>query len=177
MKRKLLIIAILTFIFPFFLGAQDYKANAKLDSTHILIGDQIRVSLSVSTPKGKPIIIPQFSQELLGSIDYIGSSKIDTIVSEQQTVFNQIIVITAFDSGSYLFPAIPILGLDSSLLAITQPLAFEVTTLQVDTTAAIRDIKPIKKVPLTFKEVLPYILIALAATAIMALIVWLIIKY
>ena len=66
---------------------------------------------------------------------------------------------------------------DSQLLAQSQPLPFFVNTVAVDTTAAIRDIKGIAKVPLTFKEILPYLLITMAAAAVIALLVWFILKH
>ena len=66
---------------------------------------------------------------------------------------------------------------DSQLLAQSQALPFLVNTIAVDTTAAIRDIKGIAKVPLTFKEVLPYLLISIAVVAVIALLIWFIVKH
>ena len=45
--------------------AQEYSAKAKLDSTHILIGDYLNVNLEVTSPKGKAVIIPQLNDKIL----------------------------------------------------------------------------------------------------------------
>lgn len=179
MKRKLLLIVVLVGLFPSFFVAQSYQATAKLDSAHILIGDYLNVHLSVNVPIGESVKIPQIGKEMLDSlgIDFIGKSKIDTVTAENRTIFNQTITITAFDSGSYYFPAIPIFGHDTTLLTQTSPLFFEVNTIPVDTTAAFRDIKQPVRVPLTFKEILPFILITLAVAAIFAFIIYLIVRY
>ena len=179
MKRKLLLITIIICLTPTFLFSQAYQAKATLDSSHILIGDYLNVRLSVTAPNGMPVHIPKLSQQMLDTfgIDLIGNSKIDTIRNERLTTFKQTITITAFDSGSYVFPGIPIFGADTLILAQTEPLLFQVNTIAVDTTAAFRDIKQPVKVPLTFKEILPFILITLAVAAIFALLIYLIIKF
>ncbi|MCL2290123.1 MAG: hypothetical protein FWC34_05375, partial [Bacteroidetes bacterium] len=133
-----------------FASAQEYSAKARLDSAHILIGDHLNVYLEVTAPKGKPVFILQLSDELLQEVeapfDWIANSKIDTIINSDHYILKQTITITAFDSGSYAFPAIPVFGMDSQIVAQTNPLFFEVSTIAVDTTAAIKDIKNIAKV-------------------------------
>lgn len=179
MKRKLLLITAIICLTPTFLFSQAYQAKATLDSNRILIGDYLNVRLSVTVPNGMPVNIPKLSQQMLDTfrIDLIGNSKIDTIRNDRLTTFKQTITITAFDSGSYVFPGIPIFGADTAILAQTEPLFFQVNTIVVDTTAAFRDIKQPVKVPLTFKEVLPFILITLAVAAIFALLIYFIIKF
>lgn len=157
--------------------AQNCQATAKLDSTHILIGDYLKVNLTVTAPAQLPVVIPQLKENMLDSIEWIGNSPIDTIKEGTQNTYRQSIIITAFDSGTFVFPAIPILSADSMVLAQTQPLTFEVATVAVDTTAAIRDIKQPVRVLITFREILPYILMGLAIAAIVALLVFLFVKY
>lgn len=157
--------------------AQNCQADAKLDSTHILIGDHLNVRLSVTAPANLPILIPQLKENMLDSMEWIANSPIDTIKNGAQNTYRQTITITAFDSGTFVFPPLPILSADSSLLAQTQPLSFEVATVAVDTTAAIRDIKQPVRVLITFRELVPYILMGLAIAAIVALLVFLFMKY
>lgn len=177
--KKLAGLFFFVLIFSTITFAQEYKAEATLDSNRILIGDQIHIDFSLTTPKNVSMSMPEINNEKLSEsgIELVSKSKIDTTVLEGQLRYHQRWTITAFDSGSYVFPPIAILGPDSQILAQSQPLTFDVNTLAVDTTAAIRDIKPYAKVPLTFKEVLPYLLIGIVAAAVIALIVWLIIKY
>lgn len=178
MKRLTLLLLLFFALIPAFLRAQSgVTANATLDSTNILIGDHLNLRLTISAPKNAPIVIPQFVAEQFESFELVHTSPIDTQQTEAQTIYNQIVTITAFDSGRYVFPAIPIFAPDSTLLALTDSLTFNVATIAVDTTAAIRDIKQPVRVPLTFQEILPYILIALVAAGIIFLLIFLIIKY
>ncbi|MBO4654895.1 MAG: hypothetical protein J5644_05060 [Bacteroidales bacterium] len=159
--------------------AQEYRATAVLDSNRILIGDQIHVDFTLTMPKDGTADFPVLTQEGLDAygIDLVSSGVIDTTLSEQAVSYHQQWIVTAFDSGAYVFPSIAVLSPDSQLLAQSQPLPFWVNTIAVDTTAAIRDIKGIARVPLTFKEILPYLLIGLAAAAVLALLVWFILKH
>jgi hypothetical protein len=159
--------------------AQEFQAKAVLDSNNVLIGDQIHVDFTVTAPQNSNFIVPTITQEVLSAngIDLVGSSATDTTFNGQMVSYHQQWTITAFDSGAYVFPSVPVFSPDSLLLAQSQPLPFFVNTVAVDTTAAIRDIKGIAKVPLTFKEILPYLLITLAALAVIALLVWFILKH
>lgn len=160
-------------------NAQSIKAEAVLDSNNILIGDQIHVDFTLTMPKNGTIPMPTLTQEMLSTsgIDLVNSSVIDTNISTQAISYHQRWTITAFDSGAYVFPSIEVWSPDSQILAQSQPLPFFVNTITVDTTAAIRDIKGIARVPLTFKEILPYLLIGLAAAAVLALVIWFILKH
>ena len=178
MKRLIGLIA-LFLILCIHAQAQSIKAEATLDSNRILIGDQIHVDFTLSVPQNTAFIVPTLTQEILSAsgIDLVSASATDTTVNGQLVSYHQQWTITAFDSGAYVFPSIPVLSPDSQLLAQSQALPFFVNTVAVDTTAAIRDIKGIAKVPLTFKEILPYLLIGLAAAAVIALLVWFILKH
>jgi len=177
------------FLISFFLcataSAQEYSAKAKLDSAHILIGDHLNVQLEVKAPKGKPVFIPQFNEKMLkdaeAPFEWIANSKFDTIVNQEHYLLKQTITITAFDSGSYVFPAIPVLNADSQIVAQTNPLFFEVSTVAVDTTAAIKDIKGMAKIPFTFHELWLYVkkysLFMLAGVLVIGLIVYAVWRY
>lgn len=160
-------------------NAQEFKATAVLDSNRILIGDQIHVDFTVTTPQKANFIMPNITQERLSEcgLDLVSKTKTDTTFEGNTIRYHQRWTITAFDSGNFVFPSIALLSPDSQLLAQSQPLFIEVNTVAVDTTAAIRDIKPYAKVPLTFKEILPYLLIGLATATVIVLLVWFIVKH
>ena len=174
------ITSLVCIIFCFFAShAQSYNVTATLDSNRILIGDQIHVDFTLTTPAESQFILPAITNELLNTygIELVSASKTDTTLTDKSANYHVQWTITAFDSGRYVFPSIPLLSPDSQLLAQSEALVFDVNTIAVDTTAAIRDIKSIAKVPLTFREILPYLLITLAAAAVIALLVWFIIKH
>jgi hypothetical protein len=175
-----------TFVFLCVLSwAQEYSAKAKLDSAHILIGDYLNVNLEVTAPNGKPVFIPQLDDKVLkeaeAPFDWIANSKFDTIFDNDYYTLKQTITITAFDSGSYAFPAIPVFDIDTNIVAQTNPLFFEVYTIAVDTTAAIKDIKDIAKIPFTFHELWMYVkeysLFVLVGLLVIGLIVYLVLRY
>ena len=173
--RCLLLLA-MTFFAAVAFGQQS-EVKARLDSTHILIGDYLNVQLSVKAPVATKVLFPAVQPWLPDSIEMIGVSKIDTLIENNIAAYKQTVTVTAFDSGSFVFPALPFYSADSVLLGTTNPLPFEVTTVPVDTTLAIKDINLPVKVPLTFKEVLPYILAVLAVALLVALIVFLILRF
>lgn len=166
----------MTFLASVAFGQQG-EVKARLDSTHILIGDYLNVQLSVKAPASVKVLFPAVQPWLPDSVEMIGVSKIDTLIENNVAAYKQTVTVTAFDSGSFVFPALPFYTNDSILLGTTNPLPFEVTTVSVDTTLAIKDIHQPIKVPLTFKEVLPYILAVLAVALLVALIVFLIMHY
>ena len=174
MKMRCLLLLAMTFFAAVAFGQQS-EVKARLDSTHILIGDYLNVQLSVKAPVATKVLFPAVQPWLPDSIEMIGVSKIDTLIDI--AAYKQTVTVTAFDSGSFVFPALPFYSADSVLLGTTNPLPFEVTTVPVDTTLAIKDINLPVKVPLTFKEVLPYILAVLAVALLVALIVFLILRF
>jgi len=185
MIYKRLTLFILSFWLCTFAVAQEYSAKAKLDSAHILIGDYLNVHLEITAPKGKSVFIPQLNEKLLEEIEapfeWITNSKFDTVFNDNQYILKQTITITAFDTGNFAFPAIPVLNTDSQIVAQTNPLFFEVSTVSVDTTAAIKDIKGISRIPFTLHEfwlyVKKYALFILAGMLVTGLIVYIIWRY
>lgn len=185
MKSKFIVVfVILGLIIPRSLG-QSYKATAKLDSTSILIGDYLNVHLEVAVPKGNSISFPKINDQFFtsrnSSIEWIQNSKIDTIHSGNLELFRQTVTFTAFDSGQFVFPSIPILSKDSLILTQTDSLYFNVTTIPVDTTAAYKDIKGNVKTPFTFHEFWLYMkkygFLILLITILVGLCTYLVVKY
>lgn len=186
---RYLIRALLTIVtlIPLALAAQNYSAKAYLDSTQYLIGDYITIHLEVAAPKGEPVEIPQLNQEIFEAnqlpYDWISNSPIDTSSKKSQDIYKQDITIIAFDSGHYYFPQLAILSADSQLLAQTELLQFDLTTVPVDTTAEFKDIKPISETPIGWhefwvyvKEYLPYIIIAILVLALIAYLIYQMVK-
>ena len=73
----------------------------------------------------------------------------------------QSFILTRFDSGYYAYPPIRIdyklRQLKYVYAAETEPFLVAVHTVAVDTAASIKDIKPPIHVPITLKEMAPYI--------------------
>jgi hypothetical protein len=119
---------------------------------------------------------------ILGNITVIGRGKIDTVYSgDKNTVtYSQDLNITCFDSGFYTIPSIPfryrLLPDTNSLVTTTTMMLLAVHTVKVDTTQAIKPIIGPMKIPLSFREMLPWILGAILLLLVAAGVIWFIRK-
>ena len=158
--------------------AQDVSVSAKFDTAAMLIGDHVGLRLQFNGPAGVRVEWPVFNDTILGNIIIIGRSKIDSsFTADKKTLtLKQELNITCFDSGFYTLPQIPFryrLLPDTSVKTASTGLSMlMVHTLKVDTTIAIKPIKGPIGIPLTFREILPYLLIGLAVIAIVLALVW-----
>lgn len=141
----LLMLIVLTI--PFTSTAQEIKATAKLDSNEITIGQQVKLQLSIQyrVDNGKRIQVlwPEITDTIRKEVEIVSQSKIDTIVDKNDPyLFTQIqtLNITSFDSGYWAIPPFKFLAGDTNGV-FTDPLLLQVTTIAVDTTQAIKDIK------------------------------------
>jgi len=122
------------------LNAQTVSVETKLDTTEFLIGDQVGLELHVKQPVNVDVVIPIFDSELTNQIEILEQSENDTSLLENgDWLIKKRMLITAFDSGYYVLPPIPVLYYSDSIKS--EPLLFKVNTIQVDTSQAIKDIK------------------------------------
>jgi hypothetical protein len=126
-------------------------ANAALQQNTIRIGEQIKLKLSVRYREGskKTVIVwPQLKDTLTAGVEIISQDSIHTDLRDRTSVLYEQwrnITITAFNEGTYSIPA-KIFLVDNVQYA-TPPLILTVTTVPVDTTQPIKDIKEIYDVP------------------------------
>lgn len=177
MKNTIKYILIFTFcLLIVSLKAQEYHAEAKLDSNRMLIGDHVKLHLSYSWSINKTMLLPMMHDSSFHGLEIIEYYKpqLDTI--NNMVIYKQQYTLTSFDSGTYIIHPIPFYDNDSTLLATTQTLKIQVNTLNVDTTLAIKDIKPPFKAPLTFKEIVTYVIMSAVIIALILLIILLILR-
>lgn len=151
MKRY---VTILLFVFAasFRLPAQlDLGADAILPVDKARIGEQLELDLKVHYTEGTTksnVVWPQLKDTLAKGIEIL---KVDTIrtrlLSRSSVLYEQSckITFTAFDSGLYVIP--PIRFYVDGDSTFTEPVTFYMSTVVVDTTKPIRDIKDIYDVP------------------------------
>lgn len=164
MKLKLKIILIFAaVVFAGQVQAQRIKATARLDSTNILIGDQVKLFLEIDHPKTVEVEFPQVPDSINnGLIEVLSRSGIDTFEMDDEKFMKQIraYTITSFDSGHYRIPPywfkIDLDGITDSIPS--NGVTLNVYSMQIDTTRGPTDIKMPYDAPLTLKEVTPYIL-------------------
>jgi hypothetical protein len=162
--------------------AQDIVARAFLDTTDILIGDQINLNLEFDMPLDYRVLWPFSQDTLTRNVEIITQTPVDTLINSRENTVSlvQKITITSFDSGYYQLPAIhfryqPIDDTGFHELS-TMPVYLRVHHMEIDTTQSIMAIKPPLKAPLTFGEVLPWLLMTFGIIALALLIVYIVKK-
>jgi hypothetical protein len=143
-------------------NAQRIKATASIDSTSILLGDQVKLFLEIDHPKNVDIEFPQVPDTILEKIEVLNRSGIDTFEHDDESFQKQIqsYLITSFDSGTYRIPPYWFkLDLDGRIDSVpSNGVTLRVHSIPIDTTRGPTDIKMPYDAPLTLKEVTPYIL-------------------
>lgn len=178
MKKGLLFIAIL--IISTVASAQvDTTRFSRLSRDSILIGDQVELILDLQMNEGDGFLIAARSEQLAPGVETIKGMTFDTLSIKKGKVDIQAhMTITSFDSGSYALP--PLLALIQNSMGEVDSLLYKgpelyVNTIPIDTaTYVIKDIKGQIGYPVTFKEVLPWLLLALLIAALAYFIVRLI---
>ncbi len=163
MKLKFKII--LFFIATVFAGqvhAQRIKATASLDSSKILIGDQVKLFLEIDHPKNVDVTFPQVPDTINSLIEVLSRSGIDTFEADNEKFMKQIqaYTITCFDSGAYRIPPYWFkIDMEGNIDSVpSNGVTLQVFSMEIDTTKGPTDIKMPYDAPLTLKEVTPYIL-------------------
>lgn len=158
---------IIIWLFSLSLSGQDIRVNAKIDTTRILIGDQINIWFQLEHTKGLKVDFPVTGDSIAGKIEVLSASRPDTFSETgQQVKIRQRILVTSFDTGAYVIPPFKFRYNSNRDSLETNPLALEVLGMPVDTTKGITDIKPPYEMKVTVMEVLPYVIVALLLAAI-----------
>ena len=154
------------------------KATATIDTTVIRIGEQFQLHLSATVPADAQLTFPVIADSI-HQLDIVARTAIDTTRSQdgKSATYHQSFTITGFDSGFFVIEPFSFYvrqkGSSSPDSLLTEALLMQVQTVPVDTTKAIKDIKPPLDVPFTFREAIPYILGGLAILALVWLAVYL----
>lgn len=147
-----------------FNGWVSAQVIANLDTNNILIGDPI--TLTIQAEVKDSVAWPTFSDSI-GNLELLSSSLIDSTATQNGWLLKQHFVITQWDSGFYNIPSIQIGKEQTAAFTVT------VNTITLEENAQPKDIKGPIEAPLSFAEILPFLLGAL----ILFLLVYLLIKY
>ncbi|MHB1686862.1 MAG: hypothetical protein ACYCVH_05780 [Ignavibacteriaceae bacterium] len=164
MVKKISLILILFSLASFSSFAQSVSANAGTDKKNYLVGDYIDFTIQVQHDK-KENIIPPVIQDSIGGLVVI---KKDTSYDEEN---NGIVtstykyILSGYDSALVLIPPVPIQYKSSSDTAYqtvaTNSIQILVSTLKVNPTGEIKDVKAPIKIPLDWKIILLWVLIGI----------------
>ncbi|MBT8196335.1 MAG: hypothetical protein HKO56_04435 [Bacteroidia bacterium] len=162
-------------------NAQDVKAIGSIDTNQILIGEQITYKLNVEGSKNTKLLWPTFLDSLY-HFEIIDRTELDTLSNNgNKYQLQQNFVLTNFDSGYYAIPPIQINyklpGNPNTLTAETEAFLVTVHTLAIDSNAFLKDIKPPIHVPITLRELAPYMAGVFGCFALIVLLILLYNRY
>jgi len=165
-KIKILLVIAGIMMMPVIVKSQYVEIRAKLDTDRVLIGDQFNLILLVSQPVGTEVRFPEIRDSLAGKIEVLKQGSIDTLLVNDRLELKCKILLTCFDSGLYEIPplAFGIHSADWNDSLFSNPAFLAVNTVPLD--SVIMDIKKPIKVPVSFAEIYPYILIAIGLGAL-----------
>ena len=162
--------------------AQEVNVSAKLDNPSILIGEEIKIDLTISyrVDNGEvKVLFPQFNDTIIENVEILSASVIDTLIPNKEDAFlfeqKQKIVITSYDSGYYQIP--PFIFLVNNDTFKTEPLLIDVQNVEVDTAKAIFDIKTPMEEPFSTVDWLKENWIWVAGTLALILLIVVLIIY
>lgn len=119
------------------------------DRNDILIGEQIKLKIKATLPPGSAgamqwIILP----DSIPHFEIVDAGKVDTVsYKDNSKAIEQTIILTSFDSGKWVFPALSFSFAQSQIQ--TDSFAVNVSYSPPDSTNQLRDIKPIINVSVT----------------------------
>ncbi len=170
-SMRLLLTAI-SFFLLLSTSAAQYSAKATLDSTHIMIGDHLRMHLDVVHPPGAELLPLALKKKEGDVVEFLAQSKWDTVSQSGSVRLRKDLLLTAWDSGYHDVPPLPIVFLANAQqdTVFTQNIPLEVEVPPADSVLA--DIKPIIEEPIIWKDYITEMVAV--ALLLLAALLWLI---
>ncbi len=160
--RKIIFIFLFVILGIYQSYAQNSYVKVSFDTNKVLIGDQVNLIFEINSKKKIQIVNPIITDSI-GKLIVVSKSKIDTLIKENDIVYKQKILLTSFDSGYFQIPSMQFLAidkLDTSFLN-SNPLGINFSTLAIDTTKPIKDIKPPLEISFNILDYIWYIIAGL----------------
>jgi len=170
-KSILFILLLLVFTY----SAQSQRVMMSSDTNDVKIAEPITLQLDFELITGENLISLLPNDTLSNNIEILEILSTDTLSVMEEIRFTSRFLITSFESGTYdLPPAYAIVQNQEGDLDTfySNPLMLRFATVEVDTTLPIKGIKPPMDIPLTWREYIPYILLALGAVLLIGFIIY-----
>ena len=161
MVRKISFILAFILIFPVASLPQNISAKASTDKSSYLVGDYINYSIRVMHDKSFNLVPPPVKDSLAG----LSVLKIDPPLNKDSngvtySYFNYIL--SGYDSAAINIPPVPIQykanGDTAFSTVLTNPLQILVSTVKINPSAQIKDVKAPIKIPLDWRVIALWIL-------------------
>jgi len=116
-----------------------FSQTAILDTNTILIGDQIKLNISIELDLNEEYNWPEFTDSVYEKVEIISKSDLKETETEDSKIISQEIILTCFDSGSYYLP--PIVFNENKK---TEGLLLNVNTIVINDSSSMMDITDAK---------------------------------
>lgn len=115
---------------------------ARFDTSHILVGDHLRLQLSAQTDGNAALTFQSKEEWRMMNCEVLDVSELHRTEKSGKVTYRQDFIVTAFDTGRAVIAPVQVWA-DTDLVGCTDTLFFYVDTLPVfvDTSASFRDIK------------------------------------
>ncbi len=162
-------IILLLFILAFNNYAQNISARANTDSSNYLVGDYINLTIKVNYDKGIIVTNPLI-KDFFKDVELIKQEQPILLEENGKQVVEFRYIVSVYDSMYISISGIPVgykTGKDTTLLtAYTNPINFSVRKVKVNPGEDIKDVKEPIRIPLDWKMILIYLLMAFAIAAL-----------
>lgn len=164
---------------PFLLlKGQEISVSASFDTSAIYLGDQINFSVVIDQPADVSVTLPFLKDTLAKNIEILSGPEIDTAFIENGKIrITEKYLITSFDSGHYVVTPVYAeitdhAGIKRFFSGYSEINVLRVYITPTDTSQAIFDIVRPYRAPVTFGELVPWLLLSV----IIAVLIWLLIR-
>ncbi|MFP4287779.1 MAG: hypothetical protein ACLFQS_00860 [Bacteroidales bacterium] len=179
MNRVTIHLFLLCFVYVLLsLQASANEVETQISPKKIEIGEHAELSFLLEIPPGTTeIIFPLFNEKISDKIEIISYGEPDTLQKGEDEIIQirRWLTITSWESGFH--PVEPhefgFVANRDTVFFESQPLLLEVTEFALEEQAELKDIKDILNQPVTFTEILPWVLLVL----LLAVISFFLIKY
>ncbi|HNB80829.1 MAG TPA: BatD family protein, partial [Chitinophagaceae bacterium] len=161
---------------PISAQAQSPHLKTRLDSSQVVIGDQVHLSFTLEyNPQLYSVTFPVFP-DTFNHVEIVQRSRIDTISGRDFNTFKQELTLTCFDSGQWKIPPFAFsarsLQGDTITDLLSDSFLLKVNTIQVDTAQPFKPIFGIRKAALPLTQILLYALAIVLILGFIGFLLW-----
>jgi len=126
-------------------SAFSQQASATIDRDKILLGEQITLQLKAEDihPQDNPVAAWFDLPDTINHLEVVRRSPIDTVAVDGSTTYFQNIIITSFDSGKWMLPAMQLKLQNNNTVLNTEPFTIEVLPVDVSNLQQYHEMKDI----------------------------------
>ena len=162
--------------------AAEPRVTSHIEPDSIFIGDRFELIIDVDKDMVQSVAFPEFMPEAESGFELVESPQPDTLSHEGRRIkLRKRYVIAAFEEGDFNMGRANVLYADKNIIDTIyadNENILKVGTFVIDSTSReIYDLKPQKTLPFRLGEISGWLCLAMAVAAVLALLVWLLVRY